>query len=131
MFVLHRPRTAVLAIVVCALAIIAAGGDADAAQAGCDSGPETIVGNVVALASSVRQDGDGTSEPPSVSFLIRTDDGLVGVTLTEDARVTASDGRSTPPGEVPLSARVRACGRHTGPMQFEATSIELLPYADT
>jgi len=125
--VLRRPHAAFLAIFVCVLAMHVAGSRADAAQADCDGEPETIVGSVVALASSVRQDGDGTSERPSVSLLVRTDDGLVGVTLTGDARVTASDGSSTPPEEIPLSSRVRACGRHLGPMQFEATSIELLP----
>jgi hypothetical protein len=87
---------------------------------------DIVRGQVAALASSVRQDADGRTEGPSISFLLRTPEGYVTVLLTENAQVRAHDGRIISGNEIPLSAHVLAYGNPLSETQFEATRVELL-----
>jgi hypothetical protein len=86
-----------------------------------------IEGSVLALASSIRHTENQPDEPPSVSLVLRTDDGLVTVNVAENARISTADGSSILANEIPLSAGVRAEGRRLSANQFEATVIEVLP----
>jgi hypothetical protein len=90
--------------------------------------PDTAIeGSVLAMASSVRHVEGEPEEPPSVSLVLRTDDGIVTVIFAENAQISTADGSSIPANEVPLSAEVRAEGRRLSPTQFEASVVEVLP----
>jgi hypothetical protein len=86
-----------------------------------------IEGSVVALASSIRNVEGEPDEPPSVSLLLRTGDGLVTVIIAENAQISTPDGRSIAANEIPLSADVRAEGQRLSETQFEAAVIDVLP----
>ena len=86
-----------------------------------------IEGSVVALASSIRHVEGEPDEPPSVSLLLRTGEGLVTVNLADNAQISTADGRSITANEIPLSAEVRAEGQRLSASQFEAAVIEVLP----
>jgi len=82
-------------------------------------------GRVVGVASSVRAEPGTAPSEPAVSLFIRTADGLLTVTIAENARVQRADGSVIAPTDVPPSAQVRAIGRRLGPTLFEATLIEV------
>jgi hypothetical protein len=96
-------------------------------QAATQSAEPVLEGSVVALASSIRHIEGEPDEPPSVSLLVRTGDGLVTVIVAENAQISTADGRSIPANEIPLSADVRAEGRRLSATQFEAAVIDVLP----
>ena len=79
------------------------------------------------LASSVAASPDGVPAPPSFSLLLETADGLVSVTLADDARVVDAVGETIEPGSIPLGARVRAEGETTPPDPFVAREVIVLP----
>lgn len=95
--------------------------------AATQSADTAIEGSVVALASSIRHVEGEPDEPPSVSLLLRTSDGLVTIIVAENAQISTADGRSIPANEIPLSAEVRADGQRLSATQFEAAVIRVLP----